>query len=128
MTFIVKDKDNWLTFDRFVRGMEIVTTVEPVSHYSVATEFDTTEGAEQMIKEAGKIYDVSEYTVHNRNVVEQEYKEAKENEAREVLKEAWNNTPEDIKKKKIQELLNNKGPEAVKQWLEYVSDTSNKEE
>ena len=41
MTYVVKQDKAYIKFDRFVRGMSIITTMEPVVNIIVATEFET---------------------------------------------------------------------------------------
>lgn len=124
MTYIVKNKDEYLLFDRYVRDMEIVSTVEATSSYHAATEFSTETMAKQMVKEVEKSYDVTDFTVHDLEVVIEEEKVAKENERKAILKEAWNNTSNERKKEMLGKILEKEGPDGVKKWLDDVDDTS----
>lgn len=125
MTHIVKEKEYYIQFDRFVRDMSIVTTVERVSNIDNATEFDDENGARSLIKEAElNGYDISNYTIHDKDRENELIKENAEKEAREYIKKGWNNTSEEGKRKHLKHLLDDKGTDAVKEFLEYVEDTS----
>lgn len=47
---LVKQDKAYIKFDRFVRGMSIVTTMEPVVNIIVATEFETKIQQNQYLK------------------------------------------------------------------------------
>lgn len=125
MSYIVKDKDNWLLFDRFVRDMDIITTVEPVSSYLAATEFDDEDTAKLMIHELEvcQMIDVSEYTIHDKKEVEEKIKQEKLEKERAILRKAWENTSEAGRHKQAKEILDARGEEALKEFLKIVDPT-----
>lgn len=125
MSYIVKDKDNWLLFDRFVRDMEIVTTVEPVGSYQAATEFDDEDTAKLMIHELEicQLLDVSEYTIHDKDKVAEEIKQEKLEKEHKIMKIAWENTSEAGKHRQAKEILDTRGQKGLDEFLKIVDPT-----
>lgn len=125
MSYIVKDNEFFYKFDRFVNDMSIVTSMEIVGSYHAATEFKSEATANMMLQEAEKAgYNISQCKIYNKDDVEKEEKERAEKESRDIAINAWANTSEETKRKKLREILDNKGEEKMKEWLEYVEDTS----
>jgi len=80
MSYVIKDGDNWLEVDRVCQGFDIVTVVEPVYNWHVATQFSSKESVNQIIKqiESEGNYNTSNYTMEN--TIDLEDKEKKEKE------------------------------------------------
>ena len=125
MSYIIKNDKYWLRFDRFVRGMDIVTTVEPVGSFLAATEFSSKNSAREIIKEADKSgYDTKTYEIFDKEKTIKEHKEKAENEANEFIKDTWNNTSIKKRQQLIQEMYKQKGEKEVKEFLEKVGDST----
>jgi len=121
MGYIVKDKTNFLKFDRFVRDITPITTVEPVGSPIAASEFSNEDIARDMVKEAEKSgYDTTEFTYHDLEQVLETEKKVKENEAEEFLKEGWKNTSFEGRREKLTQMKEDKRAE----WLQRMGDTS----
>lgn len=80
MSYIIKDGNHWLEVDRVCQGFDIVTVVEPVYNWHVATQFTSKQSVEQIIKqiESEGNYNTSNYTTEN--TIDLEDKEKKEKE------------------------------------------------
>lgn len=92
MSYVIKDTKNkwWLEIDRVVQGMDIVTTIEPVYNYKVATTFDTIDEADAILKqiESEGNYDIADYTKENvEELQELEKKEKREEIIAELKKQ-----------------------------------------
>lgn len=126
MTKIVYNGTHWLEFNRFMRGMEIVSSFEPVSSPLIASEFDTEAGAQYMINEIekGGIYDTSAFVIQDKDEVIKQQEAEKEQEAKALAKTAWDNTSTEKKSEMIKDILDAQGPDALKEWLDYVGDTT----
>lgn len=125
MSYIVKDDEFFYKFDRFVNDMSIATTMEIVGSYQAATEFRSESSANSILLEAQSCgYDISKCKIYDKEKIEAEEKERAEKEAREFTTATWNNTSEEKKREMLREILEDKGEEKMKEWLEYVGDTS----
>ena len=72
--FIIKDTKygHWLEIDRVVRSMDIVTTIDPVYNYKLATAFNSVEEVNhilEQIKSEGN-YDTSYFKTENTEEIE----------------------------------------------------------
>ena len=64
MTKVIKQNDKYLTFETFVRDLDVLVQVEHTSYINLATEFVDVQDAAEYIhiaKESG--YDTSNYVV-----------------------------------------------------------------
>ena len=103
MSYVIKDTKNkwWLEIDRVVQGMDIVTTIEPVYNYKVATTFDTIDEADAILKqiESEGNYDIADYTKENVEELQELEKKEKRDQIIEDLKKAGKSEEE------IQEIM-----------------------
>lgn len=79
MSYVIKDGNTWLEVDRVCQGFDIITVVEPVYNWHVATQFASKQSVEQIIKqiESEGNYNTSNYTMENTIDLAQKEKEAK---------------------------------------------------
>lgn len=129
--YVVQYKDEaFIKFDRITRGIgiksRIVTLVEPVYSYKSASEFSSEESARDIINTV-EDYDTTEFNIRNVDILEQEAKEQAEQEAKDFMKQTWRNTSEERQKEILKDMLDAKGPEAVKEFLDSVQDDGNNE-
>lgn len=130
MSYVVQYKDEaFILFDRITQGIgiksRIVTLVEPVYSYKSATEFRTEESARDMINTVEE-YDTTEFNVRDISVLEAEAKAKAEKEAEEIIKQTWKNTSEERRKEILKDMLDEKGADAVKEFLDSVEDKETK--
>lgn len=130
MSYVVQYKDEaFILFDRITQGIgiksRIVTLVEPVYSYKSATEFRTEESARDMINIVEE-YDTTEFNVRDISVLEAEAKAKAEKEAEEIIKQTWKNTSEERRKEILKDMLDEKGADAVKEFLDSVEDKETK--
>ena len=129
--YVVQYKDEaFIKFDRITQGIgiksRIVTLVEPVYSYKSASEFSSEESARDIINTV-EDYDTTEFNIRNVDILEQEAKKRAEQEAKDFMKQTWRNTSEERQKEILKDMLNAKGPEAVKEFLDSVQDDGNNE-
>lgn len=129
--YVVQYKDEaFIKFDRITQGIgiksRIVTLVEPVYSYKSASEFSSEESARDIINTV-EDYDTTEFNIRNVDILEQEAKERAEQEAKDFMKQTWRNTSEERQKEILKDMLDAKGPEAVKEFLDSVQDDGNNE-
>ena len=129
--YVVQYKDEaFIKFDRIAQGIgiksRIVTLVEPVYSYKSASEFSSEESARDIINTV-EDYDTTEFNIRNVDILEQEAKERAEQEAKDFMKQTWRNTSEERQKEILKDMLDAKGPEAVKEFLDSVQDDGNNE-
>lgn len=129
--YVVQYKDEaFIKFDRITQGIgiksRIVTLVEPVYSYKSASEFSSEESARDIINTV-EDYDTTEFNIRNVDILEQEAKECAEQEAKDFMKQTWRNTSEERQKEILKDMLDAKGPEAVKEFLDSVQDDGNNE-
>ena len=129
--YVVQYKDEAIIkFDRITQGIgiksRIVTLVEPVYSYKSASEFSSEESARDIINTV-EDYDTTEFNIRNVDILEQEAKERAEQEAKDFMKQTWRNTSEERQKEILKDMLDAKGPEAVKEFLDSVQDDGNNE-
>lgn len=129
--YVVQYKDEaFIKFDRITQGIgiksRIVTLVEPVYSYKSASEFSSEESARDIINTV-EDYDTTEFNIRNVDILEQEAKEQAEQEAKDFMKQTWRNTSEERQKEILKDMLDAKGPEAVKEFLDSVQDDGNNE-
>ena len=129
--YVVQYKDEaFIKFDRITQGIgiksRIVTLVEPVYSYKSASEFSSEESARDIINTV-EDYDTTEFNIRNVDILEQEAKERAEQEAKDFMKQTWRNTSEERQKEILKDMLDAKGPEAVKEFLDSVQDNGNNE-
>lgn len=129
--YVVQYKDEaFIKFDRITQGIgiksRIVTLVEPVYSYKSASEFSSEESARDIINTV-EDYDTTEFNIRNVDILEQEAKERAEQEAKDFMKQTWRNTSEERQKEILKGMLDAKGPEAVKEFLDSVQDDGNNE-
>lgn len=129
--YVVQYKDEaFIKFDRITQGIgiksRIVTLVEPVYSYKSASEFSSEESARDIINTV-EDYDTTEFNIRNVDILEQEAKERAEQEAKDFIKQTWRNTSEERQKEILKDMLDAKGPEAVKEFLDSVQDDGNNE-
>lgn len=105
MSYIIKDSlhNYWLEIDRVVQGVDIVTTIEPVYNYKVATKFDTAEDIDAIIKqiESEGNYDTEGFVKENTEELQVLEKKEKEEKIKEQLKKEGKSEEE------IQEIIKN---------------------
>jgi hypothetical protein len=122
MSTIIRDENTkgYLTFDRFVRDMEIVTTCEPVINPASADEFTNEDEARSLIKECETgVFDVSNIAYVDKDVEIKRVSDEHEAAIWAKAKEAWENTSEGRKQEILKAQLA-KSPEALKEWLDHV--------
>lgn len=127
MTYIVKNKKNWLDFDSFVDSdtLQIMVTCEPVGSPLSATEFFSESSAKLAIDGYERTGgDISDFTIHDKEHVLKEMQEEAERKATELIKETWNNTSEEKKKEMLAKILEKDGTEGVVKWLEQMGETN----
>ena len=129
--YVVQYKDEaFIKFDRITQGIgiksRIVTLVEPVYSYKSASEFSSEESARDIINTV-EDYDTTEFNIRNVDILEQEAKERAEQEAKDFMKQTWRNTSEERQKEILKDMLDAKGPEAVKEFLDSIQDDGNNE-
>ena len=129
--YVVQYKDEaFIKFDRITQGIgiksRIVTLIEPVYSYKSASEFSSEESARDIINTV-EDYDTTEFNIRNVDILEQEAKERAEQEAKDFMKQTWRNTSEERQKEILKDMLDAKGPEAVKEFLDSVQDDGNNE-
>lgn len=127
MTYIVKNKNNWLDFDSFVDSdtLQIIVTCEPVGSPLSATEFFSESSAKLAIDGYERTGgDVNEFTIHDKEQVLKEMQEEAERKATELIKETWQNTSEEKKKEMLAKILEKDGTEGVAKWLEQMGETN----
>lgn len=125
--FVVKDnkKDAYLKFDRIVDdvSLEIITLVEPIAAYQIATNFDTEARANDCAKTVlPDVYPLTDYTVIDLDKVKEEEEQKAKEKAQAVMTNAWKNTSEETRKQKLKDLYKDKGQEEVEKWLDYVNE------
>lgn len=125
--FVVKDnkKDAYLVFDRIVDDitMEIITTVEPVGAYQLATQLSSEDKARLLIKSVNvNSYDTSECVVINLDDVKHDEEQKAKEKAQAVMVNAWKNTSEETRIQKLREILKAKSEKEVDEWLDYVKE------
>ena len=130
MSYVVQYKDEaFILFDRITQGVgiksRIVTLVELVYSYKSATEFRTEVSARDMINTVEE-YDTTEFNVRDISVLEAEAKAKAEKEAEEIIKQTWKNTSEERRKEILKDMLDEKGADAVKEFLDSVEDKETK--
>lgn len=127
MTYIVKNKKNWLDFDSFVDSdtLQIMVTCEPVGSPLSATEFFSESSAKLAIDGYERTGgDISDFTIHDKEQVLKEMQEEAERKATELIKETWKNTSEEKKKEMLAKILEKDGTEGVVKWLEQMGETN----
>lgn len=127
--YVVQYKDEaFIKFDRITQGVgiktRIVTTVEPVYSYKSATEFSSEESARDIINTV-EDFDTTEFNIRNVDILEQEAKAQAEADAKEFIRQTWKNTSEERQKEILKDMLDEKGPEAVQEFLNSVKDDDN---
>lgn len=105
MSYVIKDGDNWLEVDRVCQGFDIVTVVEPVYNWHVATQFSSKESVNQIIKqiESEGNYNTSNYTTEN--TIDLEDKEKKEKEELQKQQSAEINKAKKITIDNLKEII-----------------------
>lgn len=105
MSYVIKDGDNWLEVDRVCQGFDIVTVVEPVYNWHVATQFSSKESVNQIIKqiESEGNYNTSNYTMEN--TIDLEDKEKKEKEELQKQQSAEINKAKKITIDNLKEII-----------------------
>ena len=129
--YVVQYKDEaFIKFDRITQGFgiksRIVTLVEPVYSYKSASEFSSEESARDIINTV-EDYDTTEFNIRDVEVLENEAKEKAEQEAKDFIKQTWRNTSEERQKEILKDMLDEKGPDAVQEFLNSVKDDGNNE-
>ena len=100
--------------------------VEPVYSYKSASEFSSEESARDIINTV-EDYDTTEFNIRDVEVLENEAKEKAEQEAKDFIKQTWRNTSEERQKEILKDMLDEKGPDAVQEFLDSVKDDGNNE-
>lgn len=121
MTKVIKQNDKYLTFETFVRDLDVLVQVEHTSYINLATEFIDVQDAAEYIhiaKESG--YDTSDYTVVDKDQILKDEQDAKENEKNAKLKQLWGSSNEEGKRA----LLTSINEDDRKEFLVKVGDTS----
>lgn len=121
MTKVIKQNDKYLTFETFVRDLDVLAQVEHTSYINLATEFiDIQDAAEyiRIAKDSG--YDTSDYVVVDKDQILKDEKDAKENEKNAKLKQMWNSSNEEGKRA----LLTSLKEEDREEFLVRVGDIS----
>ena len=121
MTKVIKQNDKYLTFETFVRDLDVLVQVEHTSYINLATEFVDVQDAAEYIhiaKESG--YDTSNYVVVDKEQILKDEKDAKENEKNAKLKQMWNSSNEEGKRA----LLTSIKEEDREEFMVRVRDTS----
>lgn len=105
MSYVIKDGDNWLEVDRVCQGFDIVTVVEPVYNWHVATQFSSKESVNQIIKqiESEGNYNTSNYTMEN--TIDLKDKEKKEKEELQKQQSAEINKAKKITIDNLKEII-----------------------
>ena len=130
MSYVVKNNknDTYIQFDRFVRDIEIITTAEPVSSILSATEFETAESANELIKAAKSFMDDYELENSDLQVIDKDLslnlqKEKAEQDEKENQIKAWANTSVNSKKEILQQQYDQGVTiESLKEFLDEVKD------
>lgn len=126
--YVVKDKkrDAYLVFDRFVNDMDIVTEVEPVRSYEIATRFSTEDKARDLINEACKFYsnklNKEDCEIIDLEIVKQEEEKKAKEKAQAAMTNAWENTSEAKRISMVKKIIDDKGEEEADKWLDYVGE------
>lgn len=63
MSYVLRLDENFLRLEQFVRGMEVVTSYMVVSSHELATQFETKEAADKMLKELTEYDDTKKIEV-----------------------------------------------------------------
>lgn len=126
--YVVQYKDEaFIKFDRITQGVgiktRIVTTVEPVYSYKSATEFSSEESARDIINTV-EDFDTTEFNIRNVDILEQEAKVQAKADAEEFIRQTWKNTSEERRKEILKEMLDEKGPDAVQEFLSDMQDNN----
>lgn len=126
--YVVQYKDEaFIKFDRITQGIgiksRIVTLVEPVYSYKSASEFSSEESARDIINTV-EDYDTTEFNIRNVDILEQEAKVQAEADAKEFIRQTWKNTSEERRKEILKEMLDEKGPDAVQEFLNDMQDNN----
>lgn len=121
MSYVVKQKEDYLVFDSFVRDLDVFVQVEPTSYIHLATEFMDVSDAKDFIRIAGNSgYDTTEYQVVCKEDMLDEEKKAEENKKKAASIKMWNGLNEEGKRAFLSTLSEDK----QKEFLEAVEDTS----
>lgn len=121
MTKVIKQNDKYLTFETFVRDLDVLVQVEHTSYINLATEFIDVQDAAEYIRIAKNSgYDTNEYTVVDKEQIIKDEKDARENEKNAKLKQLWDSSNEEGKRA----LLTSINEDDRKEFLAKVGDTS----
>lgn len=121
MTKVIKQNDKYLTFETFVRDLDVLVQVEHTSYINLATEFMDVQDAAEYIhiaKDSG--YDTSNYVVVDKEQILKDEEDTKENEKNAKLKQLWDSSNEEGKRA----LLTSIKEEEREEFLVRVGDTS----
>ena len=126
--YVVQYKDEaFIKFDRITQGVgiktRIVTTVEPVYSYKSATEFSSEESARDIINTV-EDFDTTEFNIRDVAILEQEAEAQAKADAEEFIRQTWKNTSEERRKEILKEMLDEKGPDAVQEFLSSMQDNN----
>lgn len=78
MSYALRLDENFLRLEQFVRGMEIVTSYMVVSSHEIATQFETKDAADKMLKELTEYDDTKKIEVVSLEQINAEIKEEAE--------------------------------------------------
>jgi hypothetical protein len=121
MTKVIKQNDKYLTFETFVRDLDVLVQVEHTSYINLATEFIDVQDAAEYIRIAKNSgYDTNEYTVVDKEQIIKDEKDTRENEKNAKLKQLWDSSNEEGKRA----LLTSINEDDRKEFLVRVGDTS----
>ena len=121
MTKVIKQQDKYLIFDTFTRDLDVLTQVEPTSYINLATEFLDDSDAKQFIQIAKTSgYDVSDYTIVDKDKQLADEKSAEENAKCAKLKSKWDSLNEEGKRAMLTAIDEDKRED----FLKAVADTS----
>lgn len=126
--FILYDRavDHPLIIDSFVRDLSIITTAEPVQSTMSATQFETEEDAKVFInrlKESNS-YDITACEIIDLEKAFNIEKGIDDERKRNEKANAWARTPEFKRRNILRKILKKDGDTGIKDWLDYVKDTS----
>ena len=114
--FVVKQNDHLLIFDSYINNktLEEHYFTKPCDSVQWATKFKSQEEANEIIN---KIEDLDDIEVIQISQIEAEQKAKADKESDEVIKNAWANTSYKRQKEMLDALRENKGEQAVQDWL-----------
>ena len=116
--YIVKQDNHFLVFDRYVNDLTFKETisVKPCATITKATKFDSVEEAQSYLDRAIRL-DKSTCCITTPDEVLNAAKKVADVASDKIVQSMWDNATRTQQEEMMNNLRNNKGEEAVQEWL-----------